>query len=132
MNGRTPTVYEGRYIRICKSMVGCIPCRLDGDSMLDPNEEWIAFHHDPDYGSVKPECHLHGYGMCIRHHQGINAPEWMVVRHRNEARFIEKYGRDEPLCKASWAFIKAFIVAGQVLDATIFDYCPFEELSLAA
>lgn len=128
MNGRTPTEYEKRYIRACIYGVGCIACRLDDDPQLDPNPSYMVFHHDPDYGSVKPDCHLHGFGLCIQHHQGIDAPTDCPVRHQNESRFIASYDRDEALCKATWAFIKPLMRVGRIPQSDLMDYCPFEEM----
>ncbi len=71
MNSRTPTAPEAWYGHLCTNFIGCIACRLDEREIIDPNESWVAFHHNSDIGSRKPGCHFHAMGLCHGHHQGM-------------------------------------------------------------
>ena len=113
MNGRTPTKAEKRYIQASVQTVGCIACRLDGRDIENP-ELWTEFHHDPDFGSVKPDCHFHGFGLCAVHHRGRSMaggsiPADIAIRHPvlsgKGPRFSSKYGSDSELCLMNWSLI---------------------------
>ena len=96
--------------------------------MFAPNGSWIAFHHDPDYGSKKPGCHFHAFGLCVGHHQG-KEEFTLPARHQNQSKFERRYGSDEDLCKSTWRLIK--VLRGD-LQRGIMEFCPFEDLKKAA
>ncbi len=110
MNQREPTVAEAHYMYLCRFYIGCLACILDGltPERQNPNESHIIFHHDPDFGSVKPNCHFHGYGLCVYHHKCENGhqpiPE-KPVRHINEARFNEVYAPDAHMNYMCWKLL---------------------------
>lgn len=123
MNSRTPTAAEARYGHLCQFVIGCAACRLDGRPMNDPNETWIAFHHNDKVGSVAKGCHFYAMGLCIDHHQGDPKRTGFPVRHGAESQFRARYGNDFELCEINWRFINAL---PDYLKRNIMDFCPFE------
>ena len=109
MNGRRPTLKEKIYLDAVLHHVGCIACILDGVEIENP-ENWTAIHHDPDFGSHAPWCHLHAFGLCAAHHQGVFPPgvnsALIAVRHPplrgTGPKFSRIYGTDSQLCQLTW------------------------------
>ena len=135
MQSRTPTKAEAAYGYLCQFVIGCIACRLDGREMTDPNESWIAFHHNTDKGSKDPGCHFYAMGLCVSHHQGINNyRKAFLVRHGQQARFTERYGNDYDLGWKNWRLIQALPdeIRTRQLQHDIMQHCPFDDLRLAA
>lgn len=133
MNRRTPTAGEAHYEKLCRFSVGCIACILQGrgPEQQNPNESFIAFHHDPKFGSRKPDCHYHAFGLCEDHHQGVNLPPGspLPVRHGSESRFRQVYGPDTELCKISWMLVSAMDIGHRLYsgDQDVLKHCPFDE-----
>ncbi len=138
MNRREGTVGEQRYEYLCRYIIKCMACNLNGRGPIDQGEgDHIAFHHDPDFGSRKPDCHYHAFGLCGAHHQGVNVPSnsEVLVRHRNESRFIATFAEDAELNRLSWVMVAALplYMRSYGLDQTdLMEHCPFEDLEVAA
>jgi len=132
MNSRTPTAPEAWYGHLCTNFIGCIACRLDEREIIDPNESWVAFHHNSDIGSRKPGCHFHAMGLCHGHHQGMpgfNLP----VRHQVEWLFKEMYGTDEYLCRENWKRVAELGKSRyHPTQGDVMQFCPWEDLRLDA
>lgn len=133
MLSRTPTKIETEYMKLSQWYIGCIACRLDGRHRQDPNPEWIAFHHDSQVGSQKQNCHLHGMGLCVAHHQGVNNEAGLLVRHppgkTTDERFQERYGTDRELCYINWQCVQRL---DPMLKRSLMQHCPFDDLREAA
>ncbi|WP_051790802.1 Ref family recombination enhancement nuclease [Endozoicomonas montiporae] len=117
MNGRTPNKAERLYIQTTLHHVGCIACVLDGRE-IENSELWTEFHHNPDFGSVKPDCHFHGFGLCVVHHRGrsmagVAIPQEIAIRHPdlsgNRPSFREQYGSDSELCLMNWSLLSCAV-----------------------
>lgn len=133
MNGRTPTKGERLYIEACIGSVGCVACIIDGREIENP-AAWTEFHHDPHFGSSKPDCHYHGFGLCPLHHRGLTAPALrlpvgVAIRHPPSGcriSFAARYGHDPALCVKAWSMLPPGVVSAIGFDMSCGELPPSE------
>ncbi|HIF9075754.1 TPA: Ref family recombination enhancement nuclease [Photobacterium damselae] len=104
MQGRTPSKGEKVYINAAKR-IGCVACRKLGRD-TDGLEDYVAFHHNPEKGSLKPLAHFFGYALCPYHHQGVIPPGCEdpkePVRHKNYDEYTKAFGSDIACAQYVW------------------------------
>ena len=90
-----PTKAEKHYWDQLASIVGCLPCAMDGH----PNR-YVSIHHCE--GRTKPGCHRRVIALCSSHHQDGTGPDKDAIAvHPWKKRFEEVYGTQEELMAAS-------------------------------